>query len=134
MEGYKTSPGVSLVGICHLPDVPTAEIINDLAIRILDIPPLNNIDTRLVDEPLYIEDIAKWYGISPTDMGWREHRDYRDTASNDAEVDEVHVSHDVVRYKTRRVAVSDSGVVYTKDGARTPPSRDPGCDVLHIFA
>lgn len=42
-EGDEAPPWVWFVGIRHLPDIPAAEVIDNLAIGILDLPPFYNV-------------------------------------------------------------------------------------------
>lgn len=88
---------VVLVVLDGLPDVPAAKVIDDIALRVLDLVPLKNVNSRLVDEAGNIEDFSEGDNVGiATDVGGREHGYNRDALGERAKVYQVGVSHNVV--------------------------------------
>ena len=86
-----------LVVLDGLPDVPAADVVDGLALGVLDLEPLEQRQARLVAEALHVEHLAERdHARVPTDVRRREHRHDRHAVGDLAEVDEVHVGHHVV--------------------------------------
>lgn len=79
------------------PDIPAAEVVDDVAFRVLDVLPFENLDTRLGVETRDVEDLPECDGGNMTaNMGGGEHADDGYPVGKGAEVDEIRVCHDIV--------------------------------------
>ena len=96
MDGNPAAPRPFFLRICDFPNVPATNILENIALGILHVSPFKNLNTRLLDEARYVEDIAERHVIAVYNMRRREHPYYGDATGYDAEVDEIHVCHDIV--------------------------------------
>jgi hypothetical protein len=84
--------------IARSPDGPTAQLVNFVAGRILDISPFDNGNTEQFDHPRHIEDFAEEDGrlLSPN-VGRHETADHGHALEFLGEIDQVCVCHNIVR-------------------------------------
>ena len=97
MFGHGASSREVLSVLHRFPDVPTAEIIDYIALRIFNLVPLDHLDARLLNEARDIEYLPEWNRRSVSaNVGGREHRENGDTIGEGTEVDQVCVGHDII--------------------------------------
>ena len=91
-------PRVMFVVLDGFPKIPAAKIVDNVALGILDLVPFDYWDARLLDETRDVEDFAKSDRCSiSADVRWGKHSNNWHPLGEGAEVDEVSVSHDIVR-------------------------------------
>ncbi len=95
---HSAIPRMMFVVLNGFPDIPTAEIIDDVAVGVFDFVPFENLDARLVVETRDVEDLTKRNRRYVTaDMRGSEHADDWHSVGEGAEVDEISVGHYIVR-------------------------------------